>query len=96
MKGVRFYEDGNGNVKHRGWAKSFPQGTQGLALFIENKLPEPGVFECVSSVFDGTPGDGPYASGSACVDYLRNECRRISEQEARKRFPKLFDWIHED
>ncbi len=91
MKGVRFYQDANGgrarSNPHR-WKKDMPDGFNGLVLFPENVIPHSGCVECVAALYEGS-GDGPYSGSSVARQYLDENCRRISEAEARQLFPKL-------
>ena len=93
MRGVRFYQDENGcGIKRRGWKKLFPNGCNGIAVFYENRIPGEPAYECASAVFAGA-GDGPYAGSSTSFDYISDNCRRISEVEARKLFPNLISYL---
>ena len=89
MKGVRFYQDHNGQgIKMHGWKKLFPKGFNGLAVLYENRCPD-GSLEAMGAVMAGA-GDGAYGSTSVAPSYLDKNCRRIGEKEARKLFPNLF------
>jgi len=97
MKHVRFYQDGNDNCEMHGGKKTFPYGFNGLAILGES-LPRGGFraykllsgsYEALASIY-AYPGDGPYCSTGVSHDYLRKQCRRISEKKARELFPELF------
>ncbi len=99
MKGFRFFEELNdknrvketsqGNViavllkpSGRGWAPIYIPGT--------------GTVECLSAVFFHP--DSAVNLGAVSRSYLRDNCRRISEEKARKIHTRLFlrlDWEEE-
>jgi len=93
MKGVRFYQDANGgrpkSNPHK-WKKDMPDGCNGLALFPEHTFR--GKIEGTAALYAG-PGDGPYNGTSVEWTYLNENCRRISEAEARKQFPNLLKYL---
>lgn len=93
MKGVRFYQDENGTgIKKQGWKKSFPNGFNGMAVFHENGFWSNYLIYCMEAVaaVQTGAGDGAYGSTSVSSKYIRENCRRVSEKEARKLFPNLF------
>lgn len=47
--------------------------------------------ECVSSVYDRPNSD--VCISSACDSYIKDNCKRISEEQARKIHPKLFQYL---
>ncbi|KKL91923.1 hypothetical protein LCGC14_1889840 [marine sediment metagenome] len=99
MKGIRFYRDGNGARIRSGrgnWApKDFPDGCQGLAIFPDTWQARNGHVDGVASLW-ATPGDGPYAGTAVHPDYLTENCRRISESQAREMFPNLVKRLESD
>lgn len=47
--------------------------------------------ECVSSVYNRPNSD--VCTSSACDSYIKENCKRISEEQARKIHPKLFQYL---
>jgi len=94
MRGVWFYKDANGGRVCR---KTFPDGVNGLAVFVENRHwnGREILWDSIASVFEGS-GDGPYASTSVSGGFRRNQCKRITEGEAKKLFPKLYSILKEN
>jgi len=80
MKGVRFYEECDGNV---------------VAIFYENYTFEhnEAVFDAIGAVFFYY--NAPVSSTRAPQSYLRKQCKRISESRAREVHPRLFAYLDE-
>lgn len=97
MNGVRFYlEYGSPTEKNKATRKS-PGDHIGtvVAVLVEN-----GTFPCGQGkwCYDAIGGlharpNSPVASTSASLDYLRENCLRISEEQAREIHPRLFEWL---
>jgi hypothetical protein len=85
VKGVRFYDEYINTTKRQ------PTGNV-VAVFVEN-----GVFwsngqacyEALAGIY--AHGDSPVASTGVSLDYLSKNCKRISEQKARKIHHRLFE-----
>ena len=91
MKGYRFYkeynsprekhnDEGNGNV---------------TAIYLENGVYySPGVgacYEAATGIFPHPNSD--VCSSSVSLEWLRTNCKRISEEEARTIHPALFAYL---
>lgn len=80
MKGYRFYlEEDVGTVI----AVHIPSDKYEQRWFAET-----GMYTCVHGVFSRE--NSPVCVGETHVDYLRDRCKRISEEEAREIHPMLF------
>ena len=88
MKGIRFYEELDN--KNRVSEKS--QGNVVAVLYENGFFTNNGyILECISATFLHSNSD--VSSGSAHIDYIRKNCRRISEQKAREIHPRLFTYL---
>ena len=92
MKGYRFYlEFGSQSAKR----KNQHRGTV-FAAHVESKPHKSGDQWCqegAGAVFDA-PDSGVCWCAASC-EYLRQNCKRISEQEARKIHPRLFQYLEQ-
>ena len=88
MKGIRFYEE----LRNKGRKNETSRGTVFAAFIVKDgpwhgRNREP-FYEGIGSVSDHK-GFGVCGS-QASLDYLRGDCRRISEARAREVHPELF------
>ena len=85
MNGIRFYQEFSDKSKRRS------AGTIVAALVCNGHYLSSGkvCFEALAGVFD-QPNSPVAGTGVAC-DYLRQNCKRISEAEARSLHPALFE-----
>lgn len=96
MKDVRFYEELKG--KNRKGEES--QGNV-VAIFPSTRRIERRADGVWHAVYDGvgavqTFPNCPPASTGVSEDYLRDDCRRIREDQARKIHPQLFVWLDQE
>jgi hypothetical protein len=93
MKGYRFYEEFETNAKKR---KRISGGNVVALLLDERGRPywNGTTYDCISAVYSH-PNSG-VASTGASPDYLAKNCRRISEEDARRIHPVLFRWLDSD
>lgn len=95
MNGVRFYADyGTAKAKR---AATQPHGQptgradNPLVLLVENGRDVRGCYGAVVALLDAP--DSPLGSGCVADEYLRRNCRRISERLARQWYPQVAKWI---
>lgn len=90
MKGYRFYEEFPSNA-----AKRKRQSAGHVVALVLDERRQPlwngHQYDCIAGVFD-TPNCG-VASTGVSPEFLRKNCRRVSEAEARKIHPVLFKWL---
>ena len=94
MKGYRFYLVYDDPREARKATRKNPGNHTGnvIAIFTENRpFYSRGDFlrECFAPVFFQT--DSPVAGDSASLDYLRENCKNVSEGLARQIHPKMFE-----
>lgn len=85
MKGIRFYEE----LTNKNKAGETSQGNV-LAVFHElGFMGQHGYqYETISALF--FEPNSVVCGSAANIDYIRNNCRRISEAKAREIHPELF------
>ena len=90
MKYTRFYlEYPNKTENHKATRKNLGKHEGNvLALFFENYSPF-GTYDCLSATFFYP--NSPVSSGGVNREYLTDNCKRISEKQARKIHPALFE-----
>ncbi len=85
MKGIRFYEE----LDNKNRVSETSQGNVLAVLYENGFFTKAGyMLECISATFYYPDSD--VSSGSAHIDYIRKNCRRISEAKAREIHPRLF------
>ena len=90
MKGYRFYEEFESNAKKR--ARRGKESVIALILDDRNRpLWNGSTYDCIGAVHD-LPNSGVATTGVQ-PEYLRKNCRRITEAEARKIHPRLMAWL---
>lgn len=89
MRGVRFYlEHESSAAKRRG---EFTGNAVAVYVDLEDGQ---GNFDAVGAVFPHC--NSAVASTGASREYLRRYCKRISEGEARRIHPRLFEYLDEE
>lgn len=95
MKGFTFYLEYLSSKERRKATRKELGNHSGNCLAVYGNSFIPGDHyvkkECVSSVFDTANSD--VCTSSCQLDWLRSNCLRISEQQARKIHPKLFQYL---
>lgn len=88
MTGVKFFKDTNGS-----------DGFNGLAIFTEHPVKgrsksgkKKTGWDGITAQADGA-GDGPYVAHKVSAEYVADCCTEITEDEARKMFPKLVEMV---
>lgn len=103
MKGYRFYADYSSKAHKR--ADTTPRhvrkdgptpkpASNVVAVYLGDdgrELYNGGGYDCATGIFD-TP-DSPVATSGVSPGYLRERCRRISEAEARRIHPRMFEYL---
>ena len=100
MKGIQFYlEYPNKTEKHKGTRKSLGNHSGNCIAVILNennrRLWQGNTlcFDVIGNVFDIPNSSCCFSSAS--LDYLNENCKRISEQQAKEIHPKLFDYLNQ-
>ena len=90
MKGIRFY------LEFTDRSKRISGGNVLAALALNGRYWSEGrsCYEAIAALFDQP--NAPVAGTGVSLDYLRQTCKRISEGEARKIHPKLFERLDRD
>ena len=85
MNGIRFYEEFTDKSKRK------PGGTVVAARVLNGIYRSSGkaCYEALAGLFDHP--DSPVAGTGVAVDYLHQNCKRISEIKARTIHPVLFE-----
>ena len=85
MNGIRFYEEFTDKSKRQ------PGGTVVAALVLNGSYWSSGkiCYEAIAGLFDRP--NPPVAGTGVARDYLRQQCKRISEAQARTIHPVLFE-----
>ena len=85
MNGLRFY------LEHKDKSKRQPGGTVVAALVLNGTYWSSGrcCYEAIAALFDQP--NSPVAGTGVALDYLRLNCKRISEFNARIVHPALFE-----
>lgn len=84
MKEIRFYEEFWN--KH----KNVSSGNV-LAVMQDHGCMDHSAAHAIGRVF--YPPNSPVAPTAVCYQYLRKNCRRVSEARARLVHPALFEWL---
>ena len=101
MKGYRFYLEFNTQRDKRKGTRKNPGNHSGNCIAVplderENPYWIPGkeiTMDCFGAVYFRENSD---CAGSTChIDYLRENCKRISEAQARTIHPKLFQYLEQ-
>lgn len=89
MKGVRFYEEylDKRKTSTSGNVIATNEETRKESLLLT------GAIECLASVHNEP--NSPVASSHVSEQYLRSHCKRISEDDARRLHPQLFERLDE-
>ena len=81
MKDITFYQE----FENRSRTK--PTGNV-LAVIRDSRCPD-GSMEAIGALFDRP--DSPVASTAVSLEYLRTQCKRVSEAKARQVHPAMFE-----
>ncbi len=88
MKGIRFYEE----LTNKNRVSEESQGNVIAQLVGNDQVTDDGVMcETISALFFHP--DSVCCGGSASLDYIWKNCRRISETKAREVHPQLFVYL---
>lgn len=104
MQDIRFYIDfGSAKAKRKANRTKAPIASGAgncLAISVSSydyyvRTQGKAMFEGVATVYDRIYDDAPspLASTAVSVEYLREACKRVSEAEARRIHPELFQWL---
>lgn len=95
MKGVRFYLEYKTPTEKNKGTRANPGNHMGtvVAAFVDNGLYKCGQGEHCYDAVGGLHSyeNSPVVSTSASLDYLKENCLRISEEQAREIHPRLFE-----
>ena len=86
MRGIRFYQEFANKSKTR------PTGNV-TAIFLDSRLVGRNqvTYSAVSGVYEHS--DSAVASTIVSEDYLREKCKKVSEEKARRIHPALFEYM---
>ena len=95
MKGYRFYLEFDSTADKR---KGVARGKCMAVLLGKDGKPlrqsDPKMVECIAGVYD--QHDSVCGGTSASRDYLRKNCKRVSENKAREIHPSLLKYLEMD
>lgn len=88
MKGFKFYLEYDDEKEKRKATRKNLGDHSGNVVAVFGEFDHVAVKDCLGAVF--FVGNSDVACSTVSYDYLRENCKRISEKQAREIHPKLF------